>query len=124
MTENLKTAKRVCRLFYYGPAQAGKRENLRIIHQSVPPEQRLTLAGDDPERQIAFQVQHGEGEQWQVLIQSVDSGKERYRVTWSDHDAQDRFELQNLGIPTMPAKKAVPRFESPPKVAGEPSPLS
>ncbi|MDX2473325.1 MAG: hypothetical protein QNL91_06405 [Candidatus Krumholzibacteria bacterium] len=79
MTENLKTAKRVCRLLYYGPAQAGKRENLRVIHQSVPPEQRLTLAGDDPERQIAFQVQHGEGERWQVLVHSVDSGKERYR---------------------------------------------
>ncbi|MHC4117019.1 MAG: phage terminase large subunit family protein [Planctomycetota bacterium] len=35
------------------------------------------------------------------------SGKERYRVTWSDHDAQDRYELQNLGIPTMPAKKDI-----------------
>jgi hypothetical protein len=79
VTVNLKTAKRVCRLLYYRPAQAGKRENLRVIHQSVPPEQRLSLAGDDPERQIAFQVHHGEGEQWQVLVQSVDSGKERYR---------------------------------------------
>ncbi len=35
------------------------------------------------------------------------SGHERYRVTWADHDAQDRFEFKNLGIETMPAKKAV-----------------
>lgn len=84
MTENLKIAgsqtdKRICRLLYYGPANAGKRENLRVIHQSIPPEQRLSLAGDDPERQIAFQVNHGEGDKWQVLVQSVDSGKERFR---------------------------------------------
>ncbi len=79
MTEILKTEKRICRLLYYGPAKAGKRENLRVIHQSVPPEQRMALAGDDPERQIAFQVNHGDGEQWQVLVQAVDSGKERYR---------------------------------------------
>ncbi len=85
MTENLKTAgsqtaQRICRLLYYGPAKAGKRENLRVIHQSIPPEQRLSLAGDDPERQIAFKVNHGEGEKWQVLVQSIDSGKERYRA--------------------------------------------
>jgi phage terminase large subunit len=35
------------------------------------------------------------------------SGRERYRVTWADHDAQDRFEFKKLGIPTMPAKKDV-----------------
>ena len=35
------------------------------------------------------------------------SGKERYRATWADHDAQDRFEFTNLGIPTLPAKKDV-----------------
>ncbi len=79
MTENLKTEKRICRLLYYGPARAGKRENLRVIHQSVPPEQRLSLAGDDPERQIAFQVNHSQNEEWQVLVQAVDAGKERYR---------------------------------------------
>lgn len=35
------------------------------------------------------------------------SGKERYRVTWADHDAQDRHEFRQLGIETMPAKKDV-----------------
>jgi len=85
VTENLKTAgsqtaKRICRLLYYGPAKAGKRENLRVIHHSIPPEQRLSLAGHDPERQIAFNVNHGEGEKWQVLVQAVDSGKERFRT--------------------------------------------
>jgi phage terminase large subunit len=35
------------------------------------------------------------------------SGKERYRVTWADHDAQDRHEFKQLGIATMPAKKDV-----------------
>lgn len=35
------------------------------------------------------------------------SGKDRYRVTWADHDAQDRHEFKQLGIPTSPAKKDV-----------------
>ncbi len=33
------------------------------------------------------------------------SGREKYRITWADHDAQERFEFQKLGIATMPAKK-------------------
>ncbi len=68
---------RTCRLLYYGPPEAGKRENLRCIYRAVPPEQRLSLAGDDPERQIAFRVNQGDGEQWQVLVQAVDNGQER-----------------------------------------------
>ncbi|MFT5232275.1 MAG: hypothetical protein ACI9UK_000444 [Candidatus Krumholzibacteriia bacterium] len=74
-----KTDVRTCRLLYYGPKSSGKRQNLRVIHSSVPPEQRLMLAGDDPERQIAFQVKYGDGGLWQVLVQSVDAGKERLR---------------------------------------------
>ncbi len=35
------------------------------------------------------------------------SGREQYRCTWADHDSQDRYELQNLGIKTTPAKKDV-----------------
>ena len=35
------------------------------------------------------------------------SGKEVYRRTWADHDAQDRFEFKALGIPTMPAKNDI-----------------
>ena len=35
------------------------------------------------------------------------SGKERYRVTWADHDAQDRHEFKELGIRTVAAKKDV-----------------
>ena len=35
------------------------------------------------------------------------SGKERYRTTWADHDAQDRFEFEKLGITTLPAKKDI-----------------
>ncbi len=80
MSESLKTARKVCRLLYYGPAKSGKRENLRVIHQSVPPEHRLSLATGDPERQIAFSVNHGQAEEWQVLVQAVDSGKERFRA--------------------------------------------
>jgi len=37
------------------------------------------------------------------------SGRQRYAATWADHDAQDRYEFQNLGIRTMPAKKDVHR---------------
>jgi hypothetical protein len=35
------------------------------------------------------------------------SGRERFRCTWADHDAQDRFELEKHGIKTMAAKKDV-----------------
>jgi phage terminase large subunit len=35
------------------------------------------------------------------------SGREKYRVTWADHDAQDRFEFEKLGIRTLPAKKDI-----------------
>ena len=35
------------------------------------------------------------------------SGKERYRCTWADHDAQDRHEFKQLGLPTIPAKKDI-----------------
>jgi len=35
------------------------------------------------------------------------SGNERYRCTWADHDAQERHEFKQLGIPTSPAKKDV-----------------
>lgn len=80
MTPSTSTAKRTCRLLYYGPANAGKRANLSTIHKSIPPGQRLALAVDDPERQIAFEVNHGAGQTWQVLVQAVDSGQERFRT--------------------------------------------
>jgi phage terminase large subunit len=35
------------------------------------------------------------------------SGRERYRCTWADHDAQDRYEFEKLSIKTTPAKKDV-----------------
>ncbi|UCE38602.1 MAG: hypothetical protein JSW00_05065, partial [Thermoplasmata archaeon] len=35
------------------------------------------------------------------------SGNEKYRTTWADWDAQDRFEFEKLGIPTIPAKKDI-----------------
>ena len=35
------------------------------------------------------------------------SGSEKYRITWADHDSQDRYEFTKLGISTMPAKKNV-----------------
>ena len=35
------------------------------------------------------------------------SGSDRYRITWADHDAQDRFEFEHLGIKTTPAKKDI-----------------
>lgn len=73
------TATRTCRILYYGPQDVGKRENLRLIHSSVPPENRLSLATGDPERQIAFRFANESQGNWQVLVQCVDTGKERYR---------------------------------------------
>ena len=74
LAQETKTLQKTCRLLYYGPAEAGKRANLRHIHQSIPPEHRLSLAVQDPERQIAFKVAHGNDGDWQVLVQALDSG--------------------------------------------------
>ena len=35
------------------------------------------------------------------------SGLDRYQTTWADHDAQDRYEFEKLGIKTTPAKKDI-----------------
>lgn len=72
------TSRKTCRLFYYGPAESGKRANLRYIHQSIPPEQRLPLTTEDPERQISFHVTHGDESEWQVVVQAVDAGQETF----------------------------------------------
>jgi signal recognition particle receptor subunit beta len=84
LVEEMMTSQKTCRLLFYGPADAGKRANLRYIHQSIPPEQRLPLATDDPERQIAFKVRHGDDGTWQVLVHAVDTGRERMRTGGSD----------------------------------------
>jgi hypothetical protein len=74
------TGLKTCRLQYYGPAGCGKRENLRLILQSIPPAMRLNLAGDDPERQIAFRLRQGGQQEWQILVQAVDCGRERFHM--------------------------------------------
>jgi hypothetical protein len=78
LTQETMTPRKTCRLLYYGPAEAGKRANLRHIHQSIPPEHLLNLAVEDPERQIAFKVAHGAEGEWHVLVQAVDSGQEQF----------------------------------------------
>jgi hypothetical protein len=80
LAEETMTSQKTCRLLYYGPTESGKRANLRHIHQSIPPEHLLSLASEDPERQIAFQVTHGNDGNWHVLVQAVDAGRERYRT--------------------------------------------
>jgi len=35
------------------------------------------------------------------------SGAEKYRATWADHDAQERYEFGRLGIGSLPAKKDI-----------------
>jgi len=81
------TSQKTCRLLYFGPAESGKRANLRYIHQSIPPEQFLTLDTDDPERQIAFRVTHGDNSNWHVLVTAMDSGLERYPDSASTESA-------------------------------------
>ena len=80
MAEETLTSQKTCRLLYYGPAESGKRANLRHIHQSIPPEHLLALENGDPERQIAFRVTHGNDGDWHVLVQAVDSGQETFRT--------------------------------------------
>lgn len=79
MGNSSATAVKTCRILYYGPRDVGKRENLRLVHSSVPPENRMSLASGDPERQIAFQFSNATQGDWQVLVQCVDAGRERYR---------------------------------------------
>ena len=80
MPEETLTSQKTCRLLYYGPAESGKRANLRYIHQSIPPEHLLVVENQDPERQIAFRVTHGNDGDWHVLVQAVDSGQEKFRA--------------------------------------------
>ncbi len=80
VAEIVSTAVRTCRLLYYGATGVGKRENLGLIHRTIPPESQLSLAAEDPERQIAFSFNQPEGGTWQVFVQAVDAGRERPRV--------------------------------------------
>lgn len=80
LVQETMISQKTCRLLYYGPVESGKRANLRFIHQTIPPEHLLSLASEDPERQIAFQVSHGDEGNWHVLVQAVDAGRERYRT--------------------------------------------
>ncbi|HPF70454.1 MAG TPA: hypothetical protein PLQ13_07275 [Candidatus Krumholzibacteria bacterium] len=75
-----KTAVKTCRLLYYGPVGVGKRENLNVIHRTIPPEARLSVPVEDPERQIAFQFRRPGEEPWQVLVHAIDAGRERPRL--------------------------------------------
>ncbi len=87
LVPNTLTTQKTCRLLYFGPAEAGKRANLRHIHQSIPPEHLLPLAAEDPERQIAFKVAQGEDGDWQVLVQAMDSDQDHTAVAGSDEKA-------------------------------------
>jgi len=78
LTTLTQTATQTCRLLYYGPAGAGKRENLGLINRSLPPQHRLNLASADPERQIAFRLKTEKDGEWQVLVQSIDAGMEKH----------------------------------------------
>jgi hypothetical protein len=78
VAQETMTSQKTCRLLYYGPAESGKRANVRYIHQSIPPEQLLPLDTEDPERQIAFRVTHGDNSSWHVFVQAMDSGQDRF----------------------------------------------
>jgi len=71
-----QTRVRTCHLLYYGPAGVGKRENLGVIHRTIPPESRVALQADDPERQIAFQFRKPGEEPWRVVVRAMDTGAE------------------------------------------------
>ncbi len=84
MSTCTQTSAKTCRLLYYGAMGAGKRDNLRLVNQSLPPQLRLSLASADPERQIAFSMNTEKNGQWQVLVQSVDAGSERFPTAGMD----------------------------------------
>jgi signal recognition particle receptor subunit beta len=72
------TASQTCRILYYGPMGAGKRENLRQISASIPAENRISLAVEDPERQIAFRLRSGGQGAWMVISHAIDTGREMF----------------------------------------------
>lgn len=76
MPTTMATATRICRILYYGPPDAGKRENLAQIQASLPPEHRLAMATSDPSRELAFNLRNGNQGDWQVIVQALDVGRE------------------------------------------------
>lgn len=72
------TAVRTCRILYYGPSGAGKRDNLRQIADSIPQESLLRATADDPTRNIAFRLRSADQGDWTVLIQAMDTTREIY----------------------------------------------
>jgi len=72
----MATSTRICRILYYGPPNCGKRANLAQIQASLPPEHRLAMATSDPSRELAFNLRNGSQGDWQVVVQTMDVGRE------------------------------------------------
>ncbi len=83
MSPTVSAPPRVCRILYYGPGGAGKRENLSHVRSSLPPDLRLNVATEDEQRQMAFLLRNGDQGEWQVLLQAIDAGRERYHSAGS-----------------------------------------
>jgi len=64
----------------------------------------------DPDRRWYVYAEHYKAQETLAYhaerIKQV-SGSDRYRITWADHDAQDRYEFEKLDIRTTPAKKDI-----------------
>ncbi len=45
---------------------------------------RLSLASADPERQIAFSLKTENDGDWQVLVQAIDAGEEKFPTAGMD----------------------------------------
>ncbi len=69
----------------------------------------LWLARDHDRRWYVYAEHYQPQERLAVHAERIKaiSGKERYRATFCDHDAQERAELNGHGIKTMPARKDV-----------------
>jgi len=67
----------------------------------------LWLARDNDRRWYVYAEHYQARESLEYHAERIKqiSGTEKYRASWGDHDAQERFELDKLGIPTLPAKK-------------------
>jgi hypothetical protein len=78
VSDQSATAVRTCRLMYYGPRGSGKRENLQRIIASIPPENRIANAGEDPTTHMAFCLPNQQWGDWKVSFQVVDTGAESY----------------------------------------------
>lgn len=113
---------------FLGAVYKSFRRDLHVRHLDVPPDWQwyrgIDFGFNNPF--VCLWIAHGPDRQWHVAaehyqpreslawharqIRRLDGQvqrRHRYVATWADHDAQDVYELRQLGLETLPANKDV-----------------